>query len=291
MARRAPSTAERRSSRVGTRARAGGVQVRRSERSADDGYRSALAPGLRASADAARLAEEVTFAAARLAQLTVEPPGLYADVASEADPEEALWLAFLIAYLGPLESEDPFAAIAAVRTSWRSGELPAIDDVATGPRSAHAPGRGPATLLAYRAWAQRSGSQRSGFAGDPGWTPARRFARTFERLALPGLHRTARFDLLATLGPLGRCELRADSLFLAGAGDDTALGAKRALGIADPLLLDRRAAALAEACEVPLEALDLALFNWQRGERARVGADESVSRFAVREMPRRALIP
>ena len=48
-------------------------------------------------------------------------------------------------------------------------------------------------------------------------------------------------------------------------------------GIADPLLIDRRAAALAEACEVPLEALDLGLYNWQRGaeDRATFGAGPS----------------
>jgi hypothetical protein len=82
---------------------------------------------------------------------------------------------------------------------------------------------------------------------------------------------SARFDLLTTLAWTGRYELRAGSLLLAGAhaDDDTAVAAKRVFGIADPLLIDRRAATLAEACEVPLEALDLALFNWQRGEDAR----------------------
>ena len=49
------------------------------------------------------------------------------------------------------------------------------------------------------------------------------------------------------------------------------MAAKRALGIGDPLLLERRGAQLAEACRVPLEALDLGLYNWERGTRARMG--------------------
>jgi hypothetical protein len=49
------------------------------------------------------------------------------------------------------------------------------------------------------------------------------------------------------------------------------VGAKRAFGIGDPLLLDRRASELARACGVPLEALDLGLHNWQHGERATLG--------------------
>ena len=43
-------------------------------------------------------------------------------------------------------------------------------------------------------------------------------------------------------------------------------------GIGDPLLLDRRAVALAEGVAVPLEALDLALCNWAGPIRATLGA-------------------
>jgi hypothetical protein len=49
------------------------------------------------------------------------------------------------------------------------------------------------------------------------------------------------------------------------------VAAKRALGIGDPLLLERRAGDLAEACQVPLGALDLALYNWEIGERVTAG--------------------
>ena len=37
------------------------------------------------------------------------------------------------------------------------------------------------------------------------------------------------------------------------------------------MLLERRASDLAQACGIPLEALDLGLHNWQRGERATLG--------------------
>ena len=248
-----------------------GVRVRRLERGADDGYRSGLVPGLKSSEEAERLAEELAFATTRLSRLASEPPGLYAEVADPTrELEERIWTAFLIAYLCPLDEPDPFTEIAARRTSWASGEQPVLDGVRTGPRAAYDPSRGAQTLDAYRSWAARSGSQGAAFAAEPGWNPQRRFARVFERLALPGLHRDARFDLLVTLGGLRLFELSAGALVLGGS-DQVTVAAKRALGIGDPLLLERRAAALAAACEVPLAAIDLALYNWERGERATVG--------------------
>jgi len=56
------------------------------------------------------------------------------------------------------------------------------------------------------------------------------------------------------------------SLFCPGYfdGDDTSLAARRVFGIADRFLLERRAAELADACGVPIEALDLALANFGR---------------------------
>ena len=155
-------------------------------RAADDGYEHELLPGLRSSLDAARLADEIAFAAARLDELAGDPPGLYAEVARASDVEEGTWLAFLIAYLSPLEGDDPWASIAAARTTWASGELPMLEDIALGPRTAHDPARGASTLLAYRAWAQRAGSQAQAFTGDPAWPDQRRFDRAFERMSLPG---------------------------------------------------------------------------------------------------------
>jgi hypothetical protein len=239
------------------------MRVRHVARETDDGFRSQLVPGLKASGDAERLAEELAFASARYAVLAADPPGLYAEVARASDPEEATWLAVLIAYLGPLDDEDPFAGVRAAHTPWAGGELPQLDDVPLGPRTSHEPARGAATLAAYRAWAQRSGSQAAAFAGEAAWSPERRFGRLYERLALPGLGRDARYDLLVTLGQLGVYELNADALHFGGT-DETTIAAKRVFGIGDTLLLERRAAALASACGVPLATLDVGLWSWSR---------------------------
>jgi hypothetical protein len=274
----APRTAATRSARPATERRAAsgraraGVRVRQLERGADDGYHSPLVQGLKSSVDAERLADELAFAATRLRVLELDPPGLYAEVASPGEIEERTWLAFQIAYLCPLDSDDPFETIARVRTTWASGADPDLDGAELGPRTAHEPGRGMRTLDAYRVWAARSGSQAAAFGGEPAWTPQRRFARVFERLALPGLHRDARFDLLVTLGRLGCYELGASALQLGGDNEVT-VAAKRAFGIGDSLVLERRAGELAVACEVPLEALDLGLYNWGGGVRATLGLE------------------
>lgn len=258
--------------RSGSRARgSSGLTVRQLARQTEDGYRSGLVPGLRSGSDADRLATELAFATARLARLASDPPGLYAEVADAArDLEERTWLAFEIAYLSPRDGDAPFEAIEQARTTWDSWELPDLTEAATGPRTAYEPGRGARTLEAYRAWAQRAGSQAAAIGGEAAWTPERRFARAFERLALPGLGRGARFDFLATLGHLGVYELRAGALGFGGT-DIVTLAAKRILGIGDPLLLERRAGELARACGVPLDALDVGFYNWERGGRASLG--------------------
>ncbi len=260
-----------------------GLRVSRQQRALEDGYGSPLLPGVRASADAERLADELAFANGRLLALGGQPPGarlpdLYAEVRALAgeDVEQAIWACFLIAYLCPLEdAEDPFAGIRLALAVERE-ELEDLSDLPLGPRSSHEQARGAETLRAYRAWYGQAGSQRAAFTGDPGWTPERRFERVSERLALPGLARVARYELLVLLGALGCCELRADSLRLGGArggaaDDATTLAAKRLFAIGDPLLLERRAAALAQAVPVPLAALDLALWNWGAGGRATLG--------------------
>ena len=86
----------------------------------------------------------------------------------------------------------------------------------------------------------------------------------------PGLHRATRFDLLVTLGRLSVVELHPAALQLGG-NNNVTVAAKRALGIGDPMLLERRASDLAKATGVDLGALDLAFGNWERGERARLG--------------------
>ena len=116
----------------------------------------------------------------------------------------------------PLAARDdePFAEIERVRTTWASGELPDLEGVELGPRPAHDPSRGTKTLEAYRAWAERAGSQAAAFAATPGWTPQRRFERAFERLAMRGFDRGPRYELLVCSARLGVFDLRPWSLHL-----------------------------------------------------------------------------
>jgi len=218
--------------------------TKRLARAADDGYRNPLVPGLRATADAERLAAALAAAAARL-----EPPGPYPEVAAEPDLEDASWLAFLLALAGP-EAPDLQQALVAARPSWATAETPEL------------PAERARTATAYRAWVERSGSQAQAFRGEASWTPQRRFSRVFERLALPGFARAARFDLLTALGAAGRYELEAGELWLSAGEDATTDAAKRLLVSGDKLLLERRARELADAAEVPLAALDRAFAVW-----------------------------
>ena len=92
--------------------------------------------------------------------------------APAGDVEERTWRSFLIVYPRLLEGEVPFSEIERVRTTWASGEMPDLDDVQTGPRTAHDPARGTRTLEAYRVWARRVGSQAAAFTGDDAWMPS-----------------------------------------------------------------------------------------------------------------------
>src|SRR3954469_9701182 len=76
--------------------RSGRLVTRKLARAADDGYRNPLVPGLRATADAERLAGALTRAAGPL-----QPPGPYPVLAEEPDLEQATWLAFLLSLAGP----------------------------------------------------------------------------------------------------------------------------------------------------------------------------------------------
>ena len=268
------------------------MRVQRQQRAPEDGYSSPLLPGLRASADAARLAEEIAFSSGRLLVLQgrrpdLPPPELYAQARAlvAEDLEQATWTCFLIAYLCPLQGPDPFAGIRQALDVER-GALHDLSGVPLGPRTSHDPARGARTLDAYRQWVAQAGGSGIGqqalaFTGDASWGPRRRFERLFERIALPGLARSARYELLVLLGALGAYELQADSLHLSGragdAQDPATLAAKRVFAIGDPLLLDRRATAFADAIGVPVGSLELALANWAAGERATLGFTSDAS--------------
>src|SRR5581483_7272834 len=197
---------------------ASGVRVRHEQRAPDDGYDNWLVHGLRASADAVRLADELAFSEARLAELRDDPPGLYAEVARAEDPEDAAWLAFMIAVVAPGRGEDAWAALEAARVPWSSGVVPEHDAE---------------VFAAYRVWAQRHGGQIPALTGEPEWDPVRRFGRTFERLAIRGLQRSPRFDFLVTLGALGVVALEAGSLAVSSSKPSApvVLAAKRIMGI------------------------------------------------------------
>lgn len=258
------------SSSSGASRRGGGLKVRKTTQAASDGYENELIPGVKATADAQRLAGELAFAAARLAELATDPPGSYADILLASDPEEARWLAFEIAYLGPLAGDPSgaFDAIGAAHVAWATGELGDLAAAQLGPRAAHDAARGTQTIEAYRAWVGRAGSQQLALDGEPSWTPERRFDRIFERLTFPGFGRGSRYELLLTLGRLGVLDVRATSLHLGGS-DDVTVAAKRVFGIGDTILLERRAADLVEGLELPIETLDLALLNWGRHPKPR----------------------
>ena len=276
------------------------MRVQRQQRAVEDGYSSPLLPGVRASADAVRLADELAFSNGRLRTLAGESsdaqlPALYVEAQTLAatDLEQATWICFLSAYLCPLEGAEPFAAIEAALLVDRDA-LGDLSEIALGPRTSHDPARGGETLDAYRAWYEQAGSQAAAFAGDSSWTAERRFERIFERLALPGLTRAARYELLLLLGSLGLYELRAGSLQLssgrgAASEDPATLAAKRVFAIGDPLLLERRARALADAVPLPVAALELALANWQSEERATFGFSSETADDETLQVAREAL--
>jgi hypothetical protein len=281
------------------------VRVRREARAEDDGFRSELAPGLHASDDAARLAEEIAFSSARLSRLHAQPPDLLGEIrvlAGEGEIERATWMCFLSVYLSPLPGDDPFAGIRLALARGEGRDVPSLEGIPLGPRTSHDPARGDRTLRAYRQWAERAEASGGGgggaartFTGEQAWTPQRRFERAFERLALPGLGRMGRYELLVTLGRLGLYEMQAASLHLAagrqgGAHEDlTTLAAKRVLAVGEPIYLERRAIAFAQELSLAIDVLDLAFANWGAGERATLGFSPDTLDHEVLERAREAL--
>ena len=216
------------------------------QRAEDDGYRSPLATGLRASADAERLAQEIGFAEGRLLALRTAPPDLYGEIREQEDPEQAMWMCFLSAYLSPLEGPDPFAGIRkALQADWRAGELPDLNEIPLGPRTSHDPARGDATLRAYLQWAEHAGSQALGIHGRPRLEPgeALRADLRTAHAAGPGADgplRAAGYRWAAS-GWRSCAPRRCASPTPASAHDDLAtLAAKRVFGIGDQMHLEHR---------------------------------------------------
>ena len=272
--------------------RGGDLRVRRMARAADDGYEHELLPGLRSSLDAARLADEIAFAAARLDELagrSARP--LRRGGACLRRRGGARGWPSSSPYLSPLEGDDPWASIAVARTSWASGELPMLEDIALGPRAAHDPARGASTLLAYRAWAQRAGSQAAGLRRRP-------------RVARPApLRPRLRAPVAARLRP--RPALRAAGRPRAPRGlrrPPVVAAARRATRSTRPSSPPSACSASATRCccsagrpsssrpsACPIEALDLGLTNWSRPEGERITAGATVGEVGP-TLPRREAI-
>ena len=193
--------------------------------------------------------------------------GEAARLAAAGRREDALWLLAQIAAIGP-----PSRTPTAIPTRSRRSPPRRCPGRPRSSRRGRPTQRGPrgssdlgGTLRAYRAWAARGGGQAAALAGEASWSPARRFERAFERLALPGFARGARYDFLLTVGALGLADVRPASLqLLADQRDPVLAAAKRVFAFGDPIVLERRAAELASAAALPLGALDLGLLNWAR---------------------------
>ncbi len=255
-------------------------------RNADDGFRSDLLPGIRSSADAMVLAQELTLAEARLSAIGTDDAGPWAVVGRAGDSSQAFVAALVVAVASPDDAAGSLATTAAALAALEpivaelddSGTLPGASAIAeiidAGPRGPRAHDASGAALAVPAQLAQRSaGSLAAGLQGEASWTPERRFARLLDRLALKGLPRAVRYDLLVALGRAGALPVRADGLHLGN--DQVTDAAKRLFAVADVALLERRAAALVEVTEVAWDALELALWNI-------AGADATGSGAAAR---------
>ena len=201
-ARRRPRAA-RSSAPATSRGSRSAVRVRKLTQAADDGYRNELVPGVKASADAERLAAELAFATARLAELAADPPG-----AVRADRRGARSRGGAVARV---PHRVPRRRPRATTRSPRSARRTCRGRRASCPTSTSRSGcarrtsrrRARARCSPTAPGRTRAGSQPAAFAGEASWTPERRFDRLFERLALPGFGRPGRYELLVSLGRLG----------------------------------------------------------------------------------------
>ena len=140
-------------------------------------------------------------------------------------------------------------------------------------------GQAARTAAAYRAWVERAGSQEAAFTGEASWSPERRFGRVFERLALPGFTRAARYDLLTALGAAGLYPLEADSAALRRGRRDDARRQARCWSPATACCSSAARSDLADASELPIAALDRGLAVWGTpGEHVDLTADPDPGR-------------
>lgn len=269
-------------------ARSRSVVTGKLQRHADDGFSSELLPGVRSSAAALDLARELVTAEARLEALP-SSQGWEVVAAHAGEPAKAFIVALTLAVASPDGPGGSAPTVAAALAALQAG-VPELDDVAgvaaaselavvldAGPRGPRAHDASALALAAPAALSQRhGGSLETALAGDANWTPERRFARLLDRLALKGLPRAVRYDTLVGLARCGALPVKADALHLGS--DQVTDAAKRLFAVADVALLERRAAALADATGVTFDALELALWNVAGADAAGTGA---ASRWAT----------
>ncbi len=219
------------------------------------------------------------LAEARLATHGHAEAGPWASLAGlMGEPEQAFAQALVVALAGPDSAAGsvPTAQALAQAASGVDPQSLAADAALTelfaaGPLGPRAHGAEAAGLAAAEQLAQRAGGTlAAALQGEAAWTPQRRFARLIDRLALKGVPRAVRFDLLTALGRAGVLDVRAGALHLGS--DQVTAAAKRVFAVADVALLERRAAALVEALGVEFDALELALWNLAGADATGAGA-------------------
>ena len=241
-ARRRPRRAERR----------GGLTVRRMARAADDGYEHDLLPGP-AHLGRRRHGWPTSWPSPPRGSASSQrdPPGLYAEVARARDREEAAWLAFLDRLPLAARGRGPVGRHQrAARVPWASGEVPDLEGVALGPRTAHDPRRG-----APRSWPTAPGPQRAGsqVAALHRRAVVDAAAPLRPRLRAPGAARASaarpRYELLVVLGHCRVFDVRATLAAPGrrGARPDGAWRPSACFGIGDPVLLDPQPASARSA--------------------------------------------
>ena len=201
------------------------MRVKRESRAEDDGYRSgARCPGCAPPPTPSGWPRRSPSPRAPAQPLRARSPGALrarSRARRRRTSSGRPGCCFLIAYLCPLEGEDPFVGSACGAAPECSSARAAGDlgGSPLGPRTSHDPARGAGTLdgLPPLGRARRPVASSSGVRGRSRVEPRAALRAGVRAPRAAGLRRMGRYELLVTLGRLGLYELRADSLPLTGA--------------------------------------------------------------------------
>lgn len=210
----------------------------------------------------------------------------------QGDKEEATWLAFLATHFGRKQDEDPWRSTRSIYSGFGEGRL-SWELVVTAPvnitnvcsrhteecrhlkfanhRKFETPQVGhrfgiDAVLGSYVAGIiKNTGGSQATFFSAPDESAERRFERLMRELRfVTRFGRTARFDFLTLLGNLGVYELRPGRIYLDGATGPLR-GARMMFGNdVDVRTLEESAKEMARRLDVPIQAVEDALCNWQK---------------------------